>query len=527
MRKQLFISVTVLFNLINTSSAQITFQKTYGGANQDNLFSMYATSDSGFILTGQTQSYGAGYLDIYLIKTDKYGDTLWTRTFGDSLAERGTSVIQTSDGGYIVAGFKQKIAGSTSDFCVIKTDANGNPMWQKVYGGPDDDQANAIKQTSDGGYIITGYTSSFGMGDYDLYLAKIDSIGNQQWSKAYGDASFDYAEDVLQTSDGGYIITGGYIEPVVPFEGDVLLVKTDSAGNLLWTKAYGGAEFDIAEYVRETPDQGYIIAARTFSFGVGDRDIYLIKTDSTGNLLWSKTYGGLYYDGGWSVELIADSGYFVAGFVQYSNALLSKAVLLKTDLSGNLLWAKSYSDSSNSGAIIVQITVDQGIGIAFASTVNGISSGHDIWLTKIDQNGSFSCEDTITLIEGISPTVVTSPVLIMSQGGGFNVQVLAQGNGAVVSTHCTNVGIDEITGTDMINIFPNPASGSLMISTGVIIKRGNVQIFNTLSEVVFAKDIVNEVSIEINLKNVSNGIFFVKVLDGEKSYCKKLIIEQD
>ncbi len=160
--------------------------KAFGGTNEDYGRSVQETSDGGYIIAGYTKSFGAGSYDVYLIKTDANGDTTWTKTYGGSNIDQGYSVEQTSDGGYIIAGNSKSFGAGLDDVYLIKTDANGDTTWTKTYGGSNIDQGYSVEQTSDGGYIIAGYTKSFGAGSYDVYLIKTDANGDTTWTKTYG-----------------------------------------------------------------------------------------------------------------------------------------------------------------------------------------------------------------------------------------------------------------------------------------------------------------------------------------------------
>ena len=164
--------------LILTATAQNTFQKTYGGVNSEFGFSVQQTIDNGFILTGITMSFGVGNNDIYLIKTNVHGDTLWTKTYGGESDDRSYCIQQTTDSGYIITGYTSSFGAGNKDVYLIKTDSAGDTLWTKTFGGLLDDWGNSIQQTSDGGYIILGSTESFGSGNFDFYLIKTDSDGN-------------------------------------------------------------------------------------------------------------------------------------------------------------------------------------------------------------------------------------------------------------------------------------------------------------------------------------------------------------
>ncbi len=256
------------------------FAKTYGGTMEDYAYSVQQTSDGGYIVAGYTASFGAGIINILLIKTDANGNIIWAKTYGGTYIEYASSVQQTSDGGYIVVGGTWSFGAGLDDIFLIKTDANGNIIWAKTYGGTNYDNAYSVQQTSDGGYIVAGQTSSFGAGG-DIILIKTDANGDVQWAKTYGGISVDRAYSVQQTSDGGYIVAGQTSSFGAGLD-DIFLIKTDANGNIIWAKTYGGIYGDYASSVQQTSDGGYIVAGATGSFGVSD--IFLIKTDEDGNI---------------------------------------------------------------------------------------------------------------------------------------------------------------------------------------------------------------------------------------------------
>jgi len=173
-----------------TGECQSIFQKTYGGGLNDLGWAVEQTNDGGYIVAGSAESFGAGAADFYLIKTDANGDTLWTRTYGGGGDDFGRAVEQTTDGGYIVAGYTTSFGAGVEDVYLIKTDTNGDTLWTKTYGGAGDDRGWAVEQTTDGGYIVAGGTLSFGAGGNDVYLIKTDANGDTLWTRTYGGSSF-------------------------------------------------------------------------------------------------------------------------------------------------------------------------------------------------------------------------------------------------------------------------------------------------------------------------------------------------
>ncbi len=257
-----------------------TWQRTFGGTASDAAYSVQETSDGGYVLAGKTSSFGAGGGDMYLVKTDTNGNELWSRTFGGTDYDGAWSVQETSDGGYILAGSTKSFGAGSLDMYLVKTDANGDKLWSRTFGGTDSDWARSVQETSDGGYILAGGTG--GAGSCDMYLVKTDADGHELWSRTFGGTGSDCAESVQETSDGGYILAG-CTGSFGAGSGDMYLVKTDANGNELWSRTFGGTDCDEAWSVQETSDGGYILAGNTMSFGAGERDMYLVKTDANGN----------------------------------------------------------------------------------------------------------------------------------------------------------------------------------------------------------------------------------------------------
>ncbi len=298
----------------------------YNVDSSDYVRSGQQTSDGGYIIAGSTVlSGGPGYVHIFLMKTDSLGENLWTKIFEESTS--CYSVQQTSDSGYMLAG---SIVHGNEEIYLIKTNSLGDTLWTKTYGGGQDEFGWKIQETSDGGYVIAASTSSFGAGDYDIWLLKTDENGDTLWTKTYGGASWDYAMSVDETHDGGYIVAG-FTNSFCVGLCDVWLLRTDINGDTLWTKTYGGIQHERARSVQQTIDNGFILAGYTASFGSGDLDIWVIKTDESGDTLWTKTYGGIEGDFGRSVQQTSDEGYIIAGETMSFGGGLLDIWLMKMD----------------------------------------------------------------------------------------------------------------------------------------------------------------------------------------------------
>lgn len=370
----MMVLVIALFSILlpQIASAQPAeeWNKTYGGQNVDGAYSVQQTSEGGYILAGQTYSYGAGGSDVYLIKTDSKGAQEWSQTFGGKNLDGAFSVQQTSDEGYIITGVTYSFGAGDADVYLVKTDSRGNEEWSRTYGGPNYDHGHTVHQTSDGGYIIAGITLSFGSNsDFgsggDFYIIKTDSKGIKEWSKTYGGSSVELAFSIQQTSDGGYIVAGG-TKSFGPGEIDFYLVKTDPQGKIEWSRNYGKGEKSVAHSVHQTSDGGYIAAGLMQPAEKDNSFPYLIKTDSQGRLEWGKAYNEISLKGspaecsGSSFQPTLDGGYIFTARTGYL-----PCYLIKIDSFGTLKWEMPFYGPD---ICAVQQTSDRGyIAAGFTS----------------------------------------------------------------------------------------------------------------------------------------------------------------
>ncbi|MEW5952870.1 MAG: copper amine oxidase N-terminal domain-containing protein [Bacillota bacterium] len=348
---------------------ELEWEKTAGARLLDRGLFAIQTDDGGYIVVGETMSEGAylhgnGGYDVYLIKLDAAGYIKWPKTFGGVGNDRGNRVQQTSDGGFIITGEIQVSSPhSNKKLYLLKTDASGAKQWEKTFGGSGEDTGACVRQTTDGGYIITGAATSFGAGQSDVYLIKTDENGKQEWDKTFGGKDDDYGVCVRQTSDGGFIAAGSTSSRSSAGGYDVCLIKTDAGGQTQWEKTFGGAGWDIPNTVEQTSDGGYIMAGRSSSFSQGDFDLYLVKTDARGNKQWEQTHGGSGWDTAKTIKQNQD-GYLVAGWTSSTEDAEFAFLLLQTDANGNKLWQKTLAGEKYDERFSIQETEDNGYIVA-------------------------------------------------------------------------------------------------------------------------------------------------------------------
>jgi len=360
-----FLFVLFSFSLIIPVEAQaswIMWSQTYGGTENNYANCVIQTSDGGFVLAGK-----------WLVKTDELGNLEWNRTYDG--ADRFSSVVEASDGGLVLAGDTRSYGAESADFWLVKTDESGNIEWNHTYGGADFDRDFSLVKTSDEGYALAGYTLSFGAGEYDVWLVKTDASGNMEWNQTYGGAGNDYAFSLVETSDRGFA-----------FAGSDRLVKTDGSGNIEWNKTYGEAVSNNIRSLVETSDGGYALAGYARTLGAENYDFWLVKTDGSGNMKWNKTYGGSRHDRAYSLIETSDGGYTLAGETRSYGAGNYDVWLVKTDGSGNLEWNRNYGGELNDRAYSLIEVSDGGYALAGETDSFG-AGGSDFWLIKTNEQG--------------------------------------------------------------------------------------------------------------------------------------------
>lgn len=381
--------------LATSEAPPVAWSKTYGGAGEEKAYSLIQTSDGGYALVGSTTSLGVSA--VLLVKTDAVGNMQWNKTYGRQQSPHGDlaqSIIQTSDGGYAFAGASWNQARGAHDLFLVKTDASGNMQWNLTYirdtsgGSFDWGHAFSVIQTNDNGYIVCGsvrHHPDHPTGDWDAWVVRLSNTGQVLWDKPYFSGSDDGGGGIIQTSDGGYAFVGA-TQSWGGYGGKMWLVKIAANGNQQWVQTYGGGggPTDNAFSVVQTSDGGYVIAGVTYAFGAVNGDFCLIRTDSSGNQLWVKTYGGTSEDAAYSMIQTSDGGYLLAGSTKSFGSGGGDFWLVKTDSSGNMDWNVTCGGTFDDIARSVIQTSDGGYAVAGYTYSFGAGSS-DFWLVKLGQ----------------------------------------------------------------------------------------------------------------------------------------------
>ena len=384
-RSILFLTPLTLAFTFSALCQQVQWARTYGGSWQDGGQCVTKTADGGFVLTGFNSSVNSSHSkDVLLMKTNASGDEVWSRYYGGPMDDIGRCVRQTADGGYIITGMTE-VSPQVFDPFLIRTDSSGNFLWQRSYDFGDDDRGHAVWQTADGGFILAGqaWVGSVTFGSYDMYVVKTDATGNVEWQRTYeyddtASPGADVALSIQQLSDKGYII-GGFTQSSVWAS---FLVRTDSLGQSLWSRTYNDGSVNECYAVQTTRDGGFVLTGGLVSY-VTDTDVFLIKTDSAGNPIWQKIYGGENADDGESVRELSDGGFAIAGMTASYGAGMWDVYVLRTNASGDTLWTRSFGgdsddrgysvDQADDGSIVLagwSWSLGQGLGDAYVIKLN-------------------------------------------------------------------------------------------------------------------------------------------------------------
>lgn len=332
----------------------------------------------------------------------------WTRAFGSNQIEQGQSVALTSDGGYLIAGYTQNMTPGSADFCLLATDAKGDSLWSRVWGNSAEDIGMSIVADGSGGYLLVGMTESEATGIDEIYMARIDGAGGTVWEKTLSPGERQWAMSVAKTNDSGFVLAGGLYTSDPHHRSWAYLVRINSQGDTLWTRKYAKASAEVATSVISVRDGGYVLAGAS-SNGYNRYDGYLVKTDAIGDTVWTRTFGGAEEDIVNSVTETVDGSYVAVGHTVSSGAGSKDIWVVKFSSTGELIWERTFGEANWDHGRSVAATPDGGcivVGTLF-------SNGREVYLIKLDAAG----DSLWTQLHGVSGGEFGMAVALTPDGG--------------------------------------------------------------------------------------------------------------
>ena len=378
------IHILVFPFLFSQTAPDSLWFNTYGGDLRDSAKSLIQTNDGNYVFAGSTNSFGNEFYDVYLVKTDENGNELWARTFGGLNYDGANSVVETSDNGLLITGYTYSFGSELSAIYLIKTDNNGDSLWTKVIDYYSYEFGNFGIQASDGGYVIVGIGKPANSNANDIILLKTDENGNFLWINYIGGNNIDSSDCgtcVQQTNDNGLIISGITHSPDQG-NGNVYLIKTNADGDTLWTKQFNGNGNSHGNFIQQTNDEGFIITGYVEYYGVTS-DIYLIRTDEIGDTLWTSKIGAQFDCMGFCVKQTNGDGFVVAGSIHDWSDDSYNACIIKTNSCGDSLWSKSFGGDLKATAFGIITTNEDEYIVTGCIDSNTFPNQDDAFLLKL------------------------------------------------------------------------------------------------------------------------------------------------
>ncbi len=433
-----------------SANAQVTFMKSYGGTDYEWGQSVLQTADSGYVIVGATRSFGAGKYDVYLIRTDAFGNTLWTRTYGDTLEQGGVDVLQTGDRGFVIVANTQTLTRN-NDIWLIRTTASGDTLWTRSIGTAARDVGYSLVEAYDGGYVIVGQT---GEGSGALaYMVKVTATGQTVWSRQFSAGTHNCANQARRATDTGYVAVGVTYDPGYPYYSNVYLFKTDTAGNQVWSKTYGERwNYESGWGLDATEDGGYVLVGSAERLGGGGYTPYLIKITAGGDTVWTRCPISA-LGAGYSVCTARDGGYVLTGNVGGGSA--TDICLHKVGTDGENVWSRSWPGGGEDNGRWIVRTNDGGYAVTGFS--NSMSQPYDIFLLKTRADGTIGIEEP-KVRPGSASRLRLSRITTTGMNIGYQVSEACQ----VVLRLYDRTG-NQIS--ELVNGHREPGSYSVLLST--------------------------------------------------------------
>jgi len=513
--QKLYCAIIFFICIYAGACAQVIYQRAYRPAsnNQFAFYSIASTPDNGYVFSGAATSNNNSE-DGFILKTNSLGDTVFSRFYGGPEFDAAASVAAADDSGFFIGGHTWGFATQEIDYYLIRTDKYGDTLWTRLISHPTGglEYCHKVIQTSDHNFAAFGSQSTF---SGNFYLNKWgNTTGNLLWSKVYGGNFHDWGFDMQQTTDNGFIMTG-FTASFANTDTNVFVVKADSAGTVQWAKSYGGSSIDIGYGIRQTADGGYIIAGTSLSFSNGIPKIYLIKTNSAGDTLWTRIYNTSLYINYWfyrniTLDVTTDGG-FIMCFGKYTNAGNFDVALLKTDSAGTIEWFKNYGTTDDEIGYAVLHTNDGGCIATGESQLMNPYEG--VYVIKTDANGYSGCNETNdTTSWSYTNTIVAAVTPTVSSNGTVKSTGTITNAGVETGTLCTSVGMDEIANAAIFTLFPNPAGNLLSIEKNSNLNQDCcISIYDVRGIQMLNDKTISGETIKINVSSWAPGLYFIRL----------------
>jgi hypothetical protein len=471
-------ALSILLCSFSLMKGQTTFQKIYSATINQSGTDVAATSDGGYIIVSTTEDNILNDLDIRILKTNSSGDTVWTKNYGGSRPEYPNQLLPTSDGNYFIVGYTQSFGTGDQNIYLLKINpANGDTLFTKVYGGFGNEDGKEIAATADGNYVIVGASNSLNYANNDVQLIKINPAGDILWTKYYGGPNYESARSVKLCLDGGFIIAGKTAANSTAVA-SLYLVKTNPTGDTTWTKTYGGPDSYEGKSILANSDGTYTLCVDDSS-GARDSDVKVMKIDAGGTIIWNKTYGGTDKDICKMIQPTTDGGYIVAGISRSFGWINPDFWILKFNSTLDTTWTRHYGGAGHEHCFAVKQTSDGGY-IAIGHT-KSYTPNTQVMFLKLNSEGKF---------------------------------------GTVAS-------VDEFASNTTFNVYPNPSEGIMNIDLKGT-SEAELIIRNVTGQTVFSERInsstINSSEV-VDLKGKESGIYFLTVLSTKQTLTKKIILQ--
>ncbi|MBP6334432.1 MAG: T9SS type A sorting domain-containing protein [Bacteroidia bacterium] len=415
---------TAFFMLSVFASGQTTWEKLFSRKNTDAFRSAVEVPSGGYILTGYTSDSTVSDTDAYVVRMTNAGDTLWTKRINGANSRKDLlyKVINTDDGGFAFCGYTTDNGVGNDDAYFLKTDANGVVQWSKYWGGAGKDRAQDIQQTLDGGYVLVGYTTSAPSIYYDAFMIRTNSVGDTLWTKRYGTgAAFDDANSVVQLPDSGFVLGGQSTNGGNAL--DMFFQRTNKTGDTLWTKKFGTIGTDNIEKILRLSDGSFMLAGGSDGPGFGGNDGVVVKTDSGGTVLWTKNYGGNSQDDFHQINHTLDGGFILSGTTRSSGPFDPNLWIVKTTANGDSIWSRTYGGDNNDHGYCAIATSDGGY-LTVGYTGSFAFNAEEAYVIKSNGIGEVG-----NLLTYVTVSALTRPLNESCVANDFQVRVVVRNYG--------------------------------------------------------------------------------------------------